>query len=138
MEKEKNKLAVLNAMKVIQSCDPDLFAGVFEEHAEWIAPKGNATAAALDMPDHLIGRDRIAAFFCEKFNTLFVKDFSAECISVFCDEQTVIIEQKVHATLSNGRIYDNDYCLLFELNEGKIFRVREYMDTQKCCDCILG
>jgi hypothetical protein len=35
------------------------------------------------------------------------------------------------ATLANGNHYTNDYCFVFELRDGLIHRVREYMDTAK-------
>ena len=42
----------------------------------------------------------------------------------------VAVEAESFAELMNGRIYNNHYHLLFTLKDGKIFRVREYMDTQ--------
>ncbi len=37
----------------------------------------------------------------------------------------------MQATLAHGGHYDNDYCFIFELENGLIERVREYMDTQR-------
>ena len=42
----------------------------------------------------------------------------------------VAVEAESFAELMNGRIYKNLYHLLFSFKDGKIFRVREYMDTQ--------
>jgi len=42
----------------------------------------------------------------------------------------VAVEAESYAELMNGRIYNNAYHLLFTLANGKIFRVKEYMDTQ--------
>ncbi len=42
----------------------------------------------------------------------------------------VAVEAESFAELMNGRIYNNLYHLLFSFKDGKIFRVREYMDTQ--------
>jgi hypothetical protein len=46
--------------------------------------------------------------------------------------------KRIAAMLANGRTYDNDYCFIFELRDGLIARVREYMDTQKGRACIFG
>ena len=35
------------------------------------------------------------------------------------------------ARLANGNTYRNDYCFVFELRDGRIHRVREYMDTAR-------
>jgi ketosteroid isomerase-like protein len=44
----------------------------------------------------------------------------------------------MQATLANGRPYDNDYCFIFELTDGRIRRVREYMDTHRSRLAVLG
>jgi ketosteroid isomerase-like protein len=51
---------VLNAWKTFSSRDADRIAALFTDDAEWIAPKGNATAVALGHTDHMIGAQAIA------------------------------------------------------------------------------
>jgi uncharacterized protein len=41
----------------------------------------------------------------------------------------VAVEAESFAELTNGRVYRNRYHFLFELADGKIASVREYMDT---------
>jgi ketosteroid isomerase-like protein len=50
---------------------------------------------------------------------------------VYCDGDTVLIEMTNSGQLFNGRDYENEYCFVFEIESGKIRRVREYLDTQK-------
>ena len=50
----------------------------------------------------------------------------------------VIVEERLQATLFNGRYYDNDYCFVFELEDGLITVMREYMDTAKGFRMIFG
>jgi len=59
------------------------------------------------------------------------QDIQIEFRGVFADGNTVIVEERMRATLPSGAPYDNDYCFLFELDRGRISRVREYMDTQR-------
>jgi ketosteroid isomerase-like protein len=42
----------------------------------------------------------------------------------------VAVEAESYAQLTNGRVYQNQYHLLFEIQSGLVLRVREYMDTQ--------
>jgi ketosteroid isomerase-like protein len=42
------------------------------------------------------------------------------------------------ATLSNGHPCDVDDCFIFELRDGLIARVREYMDTLKGARMVFG
>jgi ketosteroid isomerase-like protein len=138
MTSEHNKRTISDAWKAFASRDPKRIASWFTEDAEWLAPRGNATALALDAPDHMIGPEAIVHFLAEKFPALFVSDVAVDFRSRYCEGDTVIVELRLQATLANGRRYDNDYCFIFELRDGRIARVREYMDTQKGRACIFG
>lgn len=41
----------------------------------------------------------------------------------------VAVEATSRAELKNGRVYANTYHFLFEVKDGLVFRVKEYMDT---------
>ena len=122
------KEIVLAAWAAFASRDPALVAAQFTPDAEWIAPEGNATAVALDGPCHLVGPEQLATFITEWVPTLF-KDTQIEFHRVLEAGDTVIIELRYKAGLVNGRSYDNRYCFLFDVEDGRIRRVREYMDT---------
>ena len=42
---------------------------------------------------------------------------------------TVIVELTNRGTPDNGKRYENEYCFLYEIEDGKIRRIREYVDT---------
>lgn len=138
MNEEHNKQIVINAWKAFASRDPQRIHAVFTEDAEWIAPKGNATAIALNYTDHMIGRDAIVHFIAKEFPKLFAENVSVEFRGIFCEGSTVIVEERMQATLVSGKKYDNNYCFFFEITDGRISRVREYMDTQRGKECIFG
>ena len=50
--------------------------------------------------------------------------------SMIAENNRVAVEAESYAELNNGRVYNNIYHFLFEIADGKILRVREYMDTQ--------
>jgi hypothetical protein len=58
--------------------------------------------------------------------------------NLYADGRTAILETRLRATLASGRDYDNDYCFIFELKDGRVHRVREYMDTLKGKQLIFG
>jgi hypothetical protein len=85
----------------------------------------------------MVGREQIVTFLAEEFRKLFVRDVSVDFRSMPCEGHTVILEERMRATLANGRQYENDYCFFFELSDdGLIAKVREYMDTQRGHECI--
>jgi ketosteroid isomerase-like protein len=122
------KETVLAAWAAFASRDPAKVAAQFTRDAEWIAPEGNATAIALDGPCHLTGPGQLAQFITQWVPTLF-KDTQIEFQRVLEAADTVVIELRYKAGLVNGRSYDNRYCFLFDVEDGRIRRVREYMDT---------
>jgi uncharacterized protein len=126
-----SKLLVVHACEAFASRDADRVRAVFAPDAEWLAPAGNATALALGGTHHLVGRDRIVHFLVREFGTVFVANVSIDFRGLYADGDTVVVEERMQATLAHGGHYDNDYCFIFELENGLITRVREYMDTQR-------
>lgn len=135
---ERNKQVVIDAWKTFASRDAARIGAGFTENAEWIAPEGNATAVALNCTHHMIGHEAIATFIAIEFPKLFVADVSVDFSGIYCDADTVIVEERMKATLAGGHKYDNSYCFFFELSDGRISKVREYMDTQRGRRCIFG
>jgi ketosteroid isomerase-like protein len=137
MTTQPSKSIVLAAWKVFKTRDPERIAAVFTDDAEWLAPPRNATAVALNVPSHLVGNRRIAQFLASEMYQLF-HDVQIEFRGVYAEGNTVIVEERMRATIMDGATYDNDYCLVFELEGGQIRRVREYMDTQRGKTMIFG
>jgi ketosteroid isomerase-like protein len=48
----------------------------------------------------------------------------------YAEGDVVVVEHRLSATLPNGRPYVNDYCFVYEVRDGKVLRIREYMDTR--------
>ncbi|MFF0295469.1 nuclear transport factor 2 family protein [Kitasatospora sp. NPDC004614] len=135
---QRSRDIVQHAWKAFASHDADRISAVFTEDAEWLAPAGNATAVALDCPSHMIGRAAIARFLAEDFGRLFVRDVDVAFRGFHADGDRVVVEETMTATLANGNHYANDYCLVFELRDGLIHRVREYMDTARGHRMVFG
>ena len=128
---------VLNAWKTFSSRDPMRIAALFTDDAEWIAPKGNATAVALDRTDHMRGSHEIARFIAHEMHKLF-SDIDIAFRGVYADGEVVIVEERMRATLPGGKPYENDYCFVFTVAGDRIRQVREYMDTRKGWRMVFG
>jgi ketosteroid isomerase-like protein len=130
MSSPSPKEVVLNAWKTFSTRDADRIAALFTDDVEWIAPSSNATAVALEHTDHMIGPDQIANFIASAMHRLFSSvDISFR--GVYADGNTVVVEERMRATLPGDRPYDNDYCFVFVVEGDRIKQVREYMDTRK-------
>lgn len=131
------KAAVLNAWKTFSSRDTERIAALFTEDAEWIAPKGNATAIALGHTDHMVGARQIARFIAQELHKMF-SGIDIAFRGVYADGDIVIVEERMRATLAGGRPYENDYCFVFTVAGDRIREVREYMDTRKGWRMVFG
>jgi ketosteroid isomerase-like protein len=128
---------VLNAWKTFSSRDAERIAALFTEDAEWIAPKGNATAVALDHTDHMVGAQQIARFIAQEMHRMF-SGVDIAFRGVYADGDVVIVEERMRATLAGGKPYENDYCFVFTVAGERIREVREYMDTRKGWRMVFG
>ena len=69
--------------------------------------------------------------FARSASKIFPSGLKSEIKRVYADGDTVIIELTNRGKVFNGKDYENEYCFVFEVEGGKIRRVREYVDTQK-------
>jgi ketosteroid isomerase-like protein len=53
------------------------------------------------------------------------------------DEDLVVVEARGARISISGERYDNQYCLVYQLADGKIVEMREYMDSS-LCERVLG
>lgn len=58
--------------------------------------------------------------------------------SMICEGQRVAVEAESHAELRNGRVYNNFYHFVFELEGDKIKLIKEYLDTQHVYDTFVA
>ncbi|TCO59905.1 nuclear transport factor 2 family protein [Actinocrispum wychmicini] len=129
---------IQNAFQAFAGNDPDRIVAVLTEDAEWLSPPGNATAVALETTNHMVGAQAIARFFAEDFPRLFARDVTISFHGSHTDGERVTVEATMTATLANGNHYSNDYCFVFELRNGLIHRVREYVDTARGHGMVFG
>jgi ketosteroid isomerase-like protein len=105
----------------------------------WVAPAGNATQVALGLGDAAdagppqglndLDRDAIVAFMANDYPRFFA-DVAFEPRSMIGEGDVVLTEHRMSATLPNGRPYVNDYCFVYEVADGRVMAIREYMDTR--------
>lgn len=106
--------------------DIDTIRDSFAANATWTI-KGDLPIAG---PWH--GRDRIvddflAAVMGERF---VAGSHKFTFPTMIADGDTIALEWHVSARTAAGEPYENDYCGIFVIRDGKITEVREYLDTR--------
>ncbi len=107
---------------------PDLLAAMSEDATWWILGKphlsaGAGTKSRADM-------ERIwRGLFSHMEDGL-----EMTVIGMVAEDDKVAVEIRSHADLTDGRVYENQYHMLFTLRQGKIVGVKEYADTLLIAD----
>jgi ketosteroid isomerase-like protein len=107
---------------------PDLLAAMSEDATWWILGKphlfaGAGTKSKADM-------ERIwRGLFSHMEDGL-----EMTVIGMVAEDDKVAVEIRSHADLTDGRVYENQYHMLFTLRQGKIVGVKEYADTLLIAD----
>jgi uncharacterized protein len=138
MSADANKQTVIDMWKSFSSRKAANMEPFFSEDAVWIAPEDNATARFLGARSGMVGRAEIIRFIIEQFPKVFARDVRLNFNGVYGDKETVIVEVELSATVSNGRPYKIDYCFIHELRDGRVVKIREFMDTYNAHRMIYG
>ncbi len=120
MSADANKQIVIDMWNSFSSRDAARIEPFFSDDAVWIAPQDNATAKFLGERSGMIGSAQIVRFILEQFPKVlrvFSRDVNLDFKGVYSDDETVVVELVLSATVSNGRPYKNDYCFIHILRE---------------------
>ena len=66
--------------------------------------------------------------------SIFVGGVTVTFGDITAEGDRVAIEAETRGTLPDGRVYTNMYHYLFTFRDGKILRVKEYLDTQSAAE----
>lgn len=127
---EANRQTVMKFLEVFSSGDVDAILGMMDDSATWwvagtIPLSGTKSKEAFG--EMLSG----VADNCKGPIKLTPHAVTAE-------GERVAVETESYAELNNGRVYNNQYHFLFIAHDGKIFEVKEYLDTMHTNDIFFG
>jgi ketosteroid isomerase-like protein len=120
------KQVVQRYLDALLAGDIDTIRDSFAEHATW------RIHGDLPLAGPWIGRDRIVDDFLRRLGgSLFAAGSqSFEFPTLIAEGQIVALEWRVRARSAAGADYDNEYCGIFVVEDGRISAVREYLDSR--------
>lgn len=71
-----------------------------------------------------VRRDLIAPLFAQ-----FADTYRNRAHRIVADGDTVVVECRGEVTTTRGQRYDNHYCYVIEMRNGRMHALTEYMDT---------
>jgi uncharacterized protein len=56
--------------------------------------------------------------------------YTNEAVRIVAESDIVVVECRGKVTTKTGKPYNNNYCMVFRLQDGKLRELTEYMDTE--------
>ena len=60
----------------------------------------------------------------------FADEYTARAIRIVAEDDTVVVEARGQVNTKSGKPYNQTYCYVFRLAEGKVRELTEYLDTE--------
>ncbi|WP_218775519.1 nuclear transport factor 2 family protein [Oceanobacillus senegalensis] len=129
---EKNKQIIKEFMEVFSTGDIDRFLTYFSDTATWwVAGNIEGVSGEKDMKEFKEMNSGLATATKEAAIRLTPLAWTAE-------GNRVAVETESYAEMTNGKVYNNLYHFLFVLEDGKIQKVKEFLDTEHAREVFLG
>ena len=124
-QEKNNEKLVRDFFEVLSAGDLETLRGMFREDACWTAMSREIPGAGPHP-----GRDHIIDEFLAPVRGMFIEGDPKVIIhKVTAKDNVVYAETQAVGTFQNGAQYDNLYCWAFEIIDGQIDQIREYMDS---------
>lgn len=127
---EQNKQIVLDFIGAMNRGDVDRIVNTYAEDGTCWTSGQTLISGTMNKEQIRQGAGRIFEAFPDGI-TFTVKNVTAE-------GNRVAVEAESHGRHVSGRTYNNLYHFLFELRDGRILRMKEYMDTELVTDILCG
>lgn len=132
MSAEQNKEMVKAAWSAIGKGDLKTAFASMADNVSWLIPGNIPGTSGVKR-----GKDEILKFM-SGIGSVFPEGLQTEITKAHATDDAVILELTNRGKVNNGKFYENEYCFVFEIENGKIRRIREYVDTQKAKDILFG
>lgn len=126
---QNNKLVVEQFLKALGSGDGETIATLISEDVAAICT-GTSVLSATRHYDDIVGTVGMLKQVTQNGIAFKILEMTAEADRVSCEAEGT-------STLVNGVPYNNQYHFLFYIRDGKIYKIKEYIDT-KLADATLG
>jgi ketosteroid isomerase-like protein len=119
----QNKAIITAAMNALAQGDSRPYAAAMAEDFTW-RPMGSGPWGKVYEGRDVVGRELFAPLWAQ-----YEGRATTTPVHIFADGDHVIVEALGKATLKSGKPYNNRYCFVIRMRDGKMTEVREYLDT---------
>lgn len=118
-----NKRIIEQAFQGLARADPTAFLDAMADEIIWII-MGQSRVSGRYEGKTAIQKDLVPALFAN-----FATEYRNYAEEIIAESDRVVVLARGEVKTVRGEDYNNDYCFVFRMREGKVLEVREYCDT---------
>ncbi len=130
MSIEQNKQLVRDFFAAMNSGDMDAMVNSYADDGD-VRTMGNTLIS------NTYKKAEIADYAGQVYEA-FPAGISFTIHAMTAEGDRVAVEATSRGDHASGQVYSNDYHFLFELRDGKILHLREYLDTERVTEVLCG
>ena len=123
MRAAANKKLMQEIFARVANRDGRLFVENLADNATWCVTGQNSWSRTFK------GKDSVLNDLMGHFQSLLVERSRTIAHRFIADGDYVVVEAKGDNLTKTGKRYDNEYCMVYRLENGKIVEIREYCDS---------
>ena len=123
MTADDNRELIRAAFEALASADAGPFLGLMAENFSWIVEGQSKWSMRFDGKE-AVQRDLIAPLF-----TNFATPYRNVAEEIIAEGDRVVVLCRGEVKTKAGNDYNNSYCFVIRMQDGKMVELREYMDT---------
>ena len=127
---ETNKTLVRQFFSALNSGDAEAIA-------ESYAPEGSVQTMGNTLISGVFNREQISRSAGAIFD-VFPQGIQFTVLDMVAEGDKVAVEATSEGEHISGQTYTNEYHFLFQFEDGKVLRLKEYMDTEQVTDVLCG
>jgi ketosteroid isomerase-like protein len=132
MNPNDNKRAVQAAFEALSQGDTQPYLDLLSEDISW------TVIGTTKWSGTYRGKADLMARLLRPVNALLVPKYKAHIQSLVAEGARLVIELRGENTTTSGKPYNNRYCWVCRMSEGKLVEVTEYADTALIAAALTG
>ena len=124
MSVEANKQLVRDTWGAVTKCDIEGFMSRLADDVTWTFFGSHRFAGTFR------GKDELVAKLFAPLGEVLADGIKVHADTLTAEGDRVVMEARCEASTKDGRPYNNNYCIVITVRDGKVAQVREYLDAE--------
>ncbi len=130
MPAAQNKAIVAAIYQAMAEGDGRPFVDAMAEDFTWIIEGTNSWSRSWR------GRDTVRRELLRPLFDQFATPYRARAERIIAEDDSVVVLAKGEVMTKAGKPYNNSYCFVIRLADGKMIELREYLDTELVAEAL--